>query len=164
VQAYAFRNHSKYRWPGEGTAFKAVRHLLPNHWLYLNLGISLRYWPADLVAAFDPDAAIERLSVRRMHRNEDVSEFQEDRPHSSVVARRLSAHENASAGGAHTSSSCHGKRRSWLAIRVVGPRLWSWAPVPGRCTAVCGPSAHVTTHHGCMRNPSLEIWTIGLSG
>ena len=63
MQSYAFRSHLEYRWPGEATAFKAVRHLLPNHWLDLNTGISQRFWPAGPVVALEPDAAIERLST-----------------------------------------------------------------------------------------------------
>ena len=63
MQSYAFRSNPEYRWPGEATAFTAVRHLLPNHWLDLNSGTSHRYWPAHTVAALEPDVAVERLSV-----------------------------------------------------------------------------------------------------
>jgi len=63
TQSHVFLSHPEYRWPGEATAFKAVRHLLPNHWLDLKTGTSRRYWPVQPVAVVEYEAAIERLSV-----------------------------------------------------------------------------------------------------
>jgi hypothetical protein len=63
TQSNAFLSHLEYRWPGEATAFKTVRHLLPNHWLDLNTGTSQRYWPVQPLADIEIEAAIERLSV-----------------------------------------------------------------------------------------------------
>jgi len=63
MESYAFRSHPEYRWPGEATAFRTVRHLLPNHWLDLNSGVPQRYWPARPLVALEPDAAIERLEI-----------------------------------------------------------------------------------------------------
>ena len=63
VQSYTFRSNPEYRWPGEATAFRVVRHLLPNHWLDLNTGVPQRYWPAGPLAALEPEAAIERLEI-----------------------------------------------------------------------------------------------------
>jgi len=61
--SHDFRSHPEYRWPGEASPFSGIRHLLPNHCLDLNTGTSQRYWPARPVAAYEPDAAVERLSV-----------------------------------------------------------------------------------------------------
>ena len=63
MESYAFRSNPEYRWPGEATAFRTVRHLLPNHWLDLNSGVPRRYWPARPLAAIEPEAAIERLEI-----------------------------------------------------------------------------------------------------
>jgi hypothetical protein len=63
MESHAFRSHPEYRWPGEASPFSGIRHLLPNHYLDLNTGTSQRYWPARPVAALEPDAAVERLSV-----------------------------------------------------------------------------------------------------
>lgn len=61
--SHAFRSHPEYRWPGEASPFSGTRHLLPNHWLDLNTGVSRRYWPMEPITALEPDAAVERLSV-----------------------------------------------------------------------------------------------------
>jgi hypothetical protein len=63
MQSYVFRSNPEYRWPGEATAFRTVRHLLPNHWLDLNSGVSQRYWPAGPLATLEPESAIERLEI-----------------------------------------------------------------------------------------------------
>lgn len=63
MQSYAFRSNPEYRWPGEATAFRTVRHLLPNHWLDLNSGVPQRYWPERPLALLEPEEAIQRLEV-----------------------------------------------------------------------------------------------------
>jgi hypothetical protein len=63
MESYAFRSNPEYRWPGEATAFRVVRHLLPNHWLDLNSGVAKRFWPAEPLALLQPDAAIKRLEI-----------------------------------------------------------------------------------------------------
>lgn len=59
----AFRANPEYRWPGEASPFRELKHLLPNHWLDLETGTSHRYWPGEPLARVEPEAAIERLSV-----------------------------------------------------------------------------------------------------
>ena len=63
MESYAFRSHPEYRWPGEVSPFKGLKHLLPNHWLDLDTGTSHRYWPMEPLARIGPEAAIERLSM-----------------------------------------------------------------------------------------------------
>jgi hypothetical protein len=59
----AFRADPEYRWPGEASPFRGLKHLLSNHWLDLATGTSHRYWPGAPLARVQPEAAIERLSV-----------------------------------------------------------------------------------------------------
>lgn len=40
-----FRRHREYQWPGSATAFREIRHLLPNHALDLQSQQVTRYWP-----------------------------------------------------------------------------------------------------------------------
>ena len=63
MESYAFRSHPEYRWPGEASPFKGLKHLLPNHWLDLDTGTSHRYWPIEPLARIGLEAAIERLSM-----------------------------------------------------------------------------------------------------
>jgi len=42
--AYISDTH-EHAWAGDGTYFDGIKHLLPNHYLDLQTGISLRYWP-----------------------------------------------------------------------------------------------------------------------
>lgn len=63
VNSHSFRSHSEYRWPGEASPFKGLKHLLPNHWLDLDTGACHRFWPMQPLARIEPEVVIERLSV-----------------------------------------------------------------------------------------------------
>jgi hypothetical protein len=63
MNSHPFRSNPEYRWPGEASPFKGLKHLLPNHWLDLDTGTSHRYWPVEPLAHVEPEVAIERLSV-----------------------------------------------------------------------------------------------------
>ena len=63
MNSHPFRSNPEYRWPGEASPFKGLKHLLPNHWLDLDTGTSHRYWPMEPLARVEPEVAIERLSV-----------------------------------------------------------------------------------------------------
>jgi hypothetical protein len=63
MESKAFQSHPEYRWPGAASPFRAIKHLLPNHWLNLNTGASRRYWPARPLPRVAPDDAVARLAV-----------------------------------------------------------------------------------------------------
>ncbi|MGA9031170.1 MAG: hypothetical protein WB402_01450, partial [Sulfuricaulis sp.] len=63
MNSHPFRSNPEYRWPGEASPFKGLKHLLPNHWLDLDTGTSHRYWPMEPLARVEPEVAIERLAV-----------------------------------------------------------------------------------------------------
>ncbi len=63
VESSVFRANPEYRWPGEASPFKGLKHLLPNHWLDLTTGTSHRYWPMEPLARVAPEAAMEKLSA-----------------------------------------------------------------------------------------------------
>jgi hypothetical protein len=45
IDSLGFRNNPEYWWPGCGSPFVGVEHLLPNHLLDLTRGTMQRYWP-----------------------------------------------------------------------------------------------------------------------
>lgn len=47
-------------WPGDGTPFEEIRHLLPNHYLDLQSGKRKRFWPVDRIGGGIPlDEAVK---------------------------------------------------------------------------------------------------------
>lgn len=62
VDSHPFRSNPEYRWPGEASPFRGLKHLQPNHWLDLDTGASHRYWPMEPLVRIGLEAAIERLS------------------------------------------------------------------------------------------------------
>ena len=44
IRAYR-RTEPEYVWPGDGSLFQEVHHLLPNHYLNLHAGTPQRFWP-----------------------------------------------------------------------------------------------------------------------
>lgn len=61
IDSYAFRSHTEYRWPAAGSAFREIRHLLPNHWLGMLTGRETRYWPHQRREHVNPDTAVDRF-------------------------------------------------------------------------------------------------------
>jgi hypothetical protein len=45
INSYSFRTNQEYWWPGIGSPYKEINHLLPNHRLDLHTGLVRRYWP-----------------------------------------------------------------------------------------------------------------------
>lgn len=45
IDSFGFRKDPEYWWPGRGSPFTGVEHLLPNHLLDLTRGTVHRYWP-----------------------------------------------------------------------------------------------------------------------
>jgi len=50
-------------WPGDGTAYEDVKHLLPNHYLDTNKLQSVRYWPNSPVSRLALEDAIEKSAT-----------------------------------------------------------------------------------------------------
>lgn len=60
VDSFAFRVNPEFRWPGEATMYRKIRHMLPNHYLDLKTGRCLRYWPRGPLPDLDVDEAREK--------------------------------------------------------------------------------------------------------
>jgi hypothetical protein len=58
----SFRTDPEYKWPGAATAFKEIRHLLPNHSLDLATGSWHRYWPNRALERVELAEAVERMT------------------------------------------------------------------------------------------------------
>jgi len=57
------RGRSEYRWPGTATAFREIRHLLPNHYLDLDSGKCHRFWPNQALGDLSLEAGIEKAGT-----------------------------------------------------------------------------------------------------
>jgi hypothetical protein len=56
-----YRNHLKNcKWVGDGTYYKNIKHLLPNHYLDIDTLTSCRYWPAERIQSLDLEDAVDR--------------------------------------------------------------------------------------------------------
>ena len=45
INSYEFRKNPEFRWPGDSSPYKEIRHMLPNHYLDLATRCCKRYWP-----------------------------------------------------------------------------------------------------------------------
>ncbi|MFM1651726.1 hypothetical protein ACI7RC_06450 [Brevibacillus sp. B_LB10_24] len=45
-------------WPGEGTIYKAIKHLMPNHYLDVITGSTARFWPTEKLEELDVGYAV----------------------------------------------------------------------------------------------------------
>jgi hypothetical protein len=55
-------SYKEYWVPGDGSLYKEIRHLMPNHYLNLKTGQSYRYWPDKNLDPLSLDEAIEKIS------------------------------------------------------------------------------------------------------
>jgi len=62
MESHVFRSNLEYRWPGTATAFRGLKHLLPNHVLDLDTGVVERYWPDKPLASLDPQSATGEIA------------------------------------------------------------------------------------------------------
>jgi hypothetical protein len=62
INSYEFRCNPEFRWPGDSTPYKEIKHLLPNHYLDLADGRSRRYWPVGPLPRMELDEAAERTA------------------------------------------------------------------------------------------------------
>ena len=64
MDSLQFRKRDQPYWPAAATAFKGLKHLLPNHYLDLNSGKKFRFWPYAPIGAMTSEAAAEFLEYR----------------------------------------------------------------------------------------------------
>lgn len=57
-----FVRTNEYWYPGELTAFRDVRHLLPNHYLDLNSFRQIRFWPPSRISGQKVEDCVEKCS------------------------------------------------------------------------------------------------------
>ncbi len=62
IDSYEFRKNAEYRWPGYGSPYSEITHLLPNHYLNLRTGIRKRYWPSRPLKQTPLEQAVETAS------------------------------------------------------------------------------------------------------
>jgi hypothetical protein len=63
VNAYEFRKNPEYRWPGAGSPYRGIAHLLPNHRLDLESGRCRRYWPDRALPQRELGAAADEAAT-----------------------------------------------------------------------------------------------------
>jgi hypothetical protein len=63
IGSYAFRQNREYWWPGDGSPYAEISHLLPNHWLDLGTGQVRRYWPEGNLAERPLEEVIEKIAA-----------------------------------------------------------------------------------------------------
>lgn len=61
IKSYELRD-KEYWWPGESSLYKEVKHLLPNHYLNLETGVSYKYWPDRNLYELSLDDAVAKTS------------------------------------------------------------------------------------------------------
>lgn len=62
IDSYEFRTNPEFRWPGDSSPYKEIKHLLPNHYLNLKTGRCFRYWPDKPLTGIKFDEALERTA------------------------------------------------------------------------------------------------------
>ena len=63
IDSYEFRKNPEFRWPGNGSPYRQVKHLLPNHYLNLETGHCKRYWPDKPLSDLSFHEGIELISA-----------------------------------------------------------------------------------------------------
>ena len=63
INSYNFRKNIEFRWPGDGSPYNEIKHLLPNHSLNLNTGMPCRYWPVKPIQDLSLEEGIARISI-----------------------------------------------------------------------------------------------------
>ncbi len=63
INSYHFRQNQEYWWPGDGSPYAEICHLLPNHWLDLGTRQVHRYWPDGNLAERPLDEIIDKAAA-----------------------------------------------------------------------------------------------------
>jgi hypothetical protein len=58
INSHEFRCNPEFRWPGDSTPYQEIKHLLPNHYLDLAAGRSIRYYPSAPL----PELGLEQVA------------------------------------------------------------------------------------------------------
>lgn len=58
-----FNRTNEYWYPGQLTAYREIKHLIPNHYLNINSGKQIRFWPEETIGKIDIDEGLEITSV-----------------------------------------------------------------------------------------------------
>jgi hypothetical protein len=58
-----YKNWIECIWPGDGTSYKEINHLLPNHYLDLYTGLCHRYWPDSYLEKLPIEDVVEDSSA-----------------------------------------------------------------------------------------------------
>jgi hypothetical protein len=59
IDSFGFRGDRERWWPGRGSPFIGIEHLLPNHLLSLTRGTVRRYWPDRNLPTLPPNDAVD---------------------------------------------------------------------------------------------------------
>ena len=62
INSAELKNNKGRWWPGDGSPYKEIKHLLPNHRLDLRTGYSHRFWPNKKLDEIPLGVAIEKIS------------------------------------------------------------------------------------------------------
>lgn len=62
IKSYEFRKNPEFRWPGNSSPYREIKHLLPNHYLNLETGHCKRFWPDKPLSDLSLHEAIEIVS------------------------------------------------------------------------------------------------------
>ena len=56
------KNDKQYWWPGDGSPYREIKHLLPNHYLNLETGLYHRYWPDRYLKSLPLKESVKKCS------------------------------------------------------------------------------------------------------
>lgn len=62
IDSYEFRKNPEFRFPGNSSPYREIRHLLPNHCLDVKTGHCKRYWPDKSLSDLSFNKAVEYAS------------------------------------------------------------------------------------------------------
>ena len=64
TDSHSFRVRDEFGWPSSSTAFRGLTHLMPNHILDLNAGLSHRFWPCAPIGTMSTEDAEAFITAR----------------------------------------------------------------------------------------------------
>jgi hypothetical protein len=62
IDSYKFRKNPEFRFPGDGSPYREIKHLLPNHYLNLETGQCKRFWPDKPLSYLSFNEAVGSVS------------------------------------------------------------------------------------------------------
>lgn len=61
INSEVYKNWDECFWPGDSTPYRAITHLMPNHYLDLNTGAYYRYWPSQSLNELSLEEGVETI-------------------------------------------------------------------------------------------------------